>query len=586
YKRKREKLVEQTAVSHFPTKWGSFQLYCYLSKLDGIEHVAMVKGNIGDGQNVLVRVHSECLTGDTFASARCDCGNQLASAMQEIDKVGRGVLVYLRGHEGRGIGLGHKLCAYNLQDEGHDTVEANVELGLSIDSREYGIGAQILRDIGVRTMRLMTNNPAKFIGLKGYGLAVVGRVPVVSPITEENKRYLEAKRLKMGHIYGSDLPRSFAVEHADVSVRLFIDTLHDLAGEWFYRLAPGTITNWATMRDAFLKKFKEAEDSSTLITQLTQLKKEPHKHMRDFIAKFQILLYKIPASASLNDENQKVFFINALLPEVSYQLRRACPADLLAAQNMAVEIEDDLIMAGKIKSNTSRAKSLSSATTFDSLLQKLQNEMMQMKKQMAQMAQGNNTAPAQNFDNNRNRIASSQRLPIEAAPRNNVEMNEEDQEADASQLEDDDFIGPAGDSNINYLNYKFEHDNEKLHEDDYGHTYAVLTSSQTRQAEALADEQRRGIPFPSSLASGSKHASSSSQPQKAAQVSKSISSFDIIDHAKKTEVQMSEAEYLRAIPEQLNRLLKYVQSPGQSNTSKGLLPKPKDTSPPEQHHSG
>lgn len=216
YRRKREKLVEQTAVSCLPTKWGLFQVYCYRSKLDGIEHVAMVKGNIGDGQNVIVRVHSECLTGDVFGSARCDCGNQLALAMQEIDQVGRGVLVYLRGHEGRGIGLGHKLHAYNLQDKGHDTVEANLELGLSVDSREYGIGAQILRDIGVRTMRLMTNNPAKFIGLKGYGLAVVGRVPVVSPITNENERYLETKRSKMGHIFGSDLPES-GITHQNLS---------------------------------------------------------------------------------------------------------------------------------------------------------------------------------------------------------------------------------------------------------------------------------------------------------------------------------------------------------------------------------
>lgn len=216
YRRKREKLVEQTAVSFLPTKWGLFQVYCYRSKLDGIEHIAMVKGNIGDGQNVIVRVHSECLTGDTFGSARCDCGSQLTLAMQEIDQVGRGVLVYLRDHEGRGIGLGHKLHAYNLQDKGHDTVEANLELGLSVDSREYGIGAQILRDIGVRTMRLMTNNPAKFIGLKGYGLAVVGRVPVVSPITKENERYLETKRSKMGHIFGSDLPES-GITHENLS---------------------------------------------------------------------------------------------------------------------------------------------------------------------------------------------------------------------------------------------------------------------------------------------------------------------------------------------------------------------------------
>ncbi|KAK9101249.1 hypothetical protein Scep_024679 [Stephania cephalantha] len=206
YRRKREKLVERTAVSRLPTKWGLFKAYSYKSKLDGTEHMALVKGSIGDGQDVLVRVHSECLTGDIFGSARCDCGNQLALAMQLIEQAGRGVVVYLRGHEGRGIGLGHKLLAYNLQDQGHDTVEANLELGFAADAREYGIGAQILRDIGVRTMRLMTNNPAKFTGLKGYGLAVVGRVPVISPITEENKRYLETKRTKMGHVYGSDLP--------------------------------------------------------------------------------------------------------------------------------------------------------------------------------------------------------------------------------------------------------------------------------------------------------------------------------------------------------------------------------------------
>nr|POE69816.1 bifunctional riboflavin biosynthesis protein riba 1, chloroplastic [Quercus suber] len=160
------------------------------------------KGEIGDGQDILVRVHSECLTGDIFGSARCDCGNQLALAMKQIEATGRGVLVYLRGHEGRGIGLGHKLRAYNLQDDGRDTVEANEELGLPVDSREYGLGAQILRDIGVRTMRLMTNNPAKYIGLKGYGLAIAGRVPLLTPITMENKRYLETKREKMGHIYG------------------------------------------------------------------------------------------------------------------------------------------------------------------------------------------------------------------------------------------------------------------------------------------------------------------------------------------------------------------------------------------------
>ncbi|KAK4780198.1 hypothetical protein SAY87_016304 [Trapa incisa] len=205
YRRKREKLVERTAISRLPTKWGVFQAYCYRSKLDGTEHIAIVKGNIGNGEDVLVRVHSECLTGDIFGSARCDCGNQLDLAMQLIEQAGRGAVVYLRGHEGRGIGLGHKLKAYNLQDQGHDTVQANIQLGLAVDAREYGIGAQILGDIGVRTMRLMTNNPAKFTGLKGYGLAVIGRVPVLTPITEENRRYLETKRTKMGHIYGSDI---------------------------------------------------------------------------------------------------------------------------------------------------------------------------------------------------------------------------------------------------------------------------------------------------------------------------------------------------------------------------------------------
>ncbi|KAH7653992.1 3,4-dihydroxy 2-butanone 4-phosphate synthase / GTP cyclohydrolase II protein [Dioscorea alata] len=215
YRRKRDKLVERASVARLPLKWGSVNAYCYRSVLDGIEHIAMVKGDIGDGQDVLVRVHSECLTGDIFGSARCDCGNQLALAMEMIEKAGRGVLVYLRGHEGRGIGLGHKLRAYNLQDAGRDTVEANEELGLPVDSREYGIGAQILRDLGVRSMKLMTNNPAKYTGLKGYGLRVISRVPLLTPITKENKRYLETKRAKMGHIYGSEFNGrlSSLVEH-------------------------------------------------------------------------------------------------------------------------------------------------------------------------------------------------------------------------------------------------------------------------------------------------------------------------------------------------------------------------------------
>jgi len=203
YRRKRDRLIERASVARLPLRWGNVRAYCYRSVIDGIEHIAMVKGEIGDGQDILVRVHSECLTGDIFGSARCDCGDQLAMSMEMIEKAGRGVLVYLRGHEGRGIGLGHKLRAYNLQDDGRDTVEANEELGLPVDSREYGIGAQILRDLGVRSMKLMTNNPAKYVGLKGYGLSIVGRVPLVTPITSENRRYLETKRTKMGHVYSS-----------------------------------------------------------------------------------------------------------------------------------------------------------------------------------------------------------------------------------------------------------------------------------------------------------------------------------------------------------------------------------------------
>ncbi|XP_062219390.1 probable bifunctional riboflavin biosynthesis protein RIBA 2, chloroplastic [Phragmites australis] len=202
YRRKRDRLIERASVARLPLRWGNVHAYCYRSVIDGIEHIAMVKGEIGDGQDILVRVHSECLTGDIFGSAKCDCGDQLAMAMEMIEKAGRGVLVYLRGHEGRGIGLGHKLRAYNLQDDGLDTVEANEELGLPVDSREYGIGAQILRDLGVRSMKLMTNNPAKYSGLKGYGLSIAGRVPLITPITSENRKYLETKRTKMGHVYG------------------------------------------------------------------------------------------------------------------------------------------------------------------------------------------------------------------------------------------------------------------------------------------------------------------------------------------------------------------------------------------------
>ncbi|KAI3852287.1 hypothetical protein MKX03_018932 [Papaver bracteatum] len=204
YRSRKDKLIEPAFPARMPTMWGPFSAYCFKSVVDGIEHVAMVKGDIGDGHDVLVRVHSECLTGDIFGSARCDCGPQLALAMQKIEAAGRGVLVYLRGHEGRGIGLAHKLRAYNLQDAGRDTVEANEDLGLPADARDYGVGAQILVELGVKSLKLMTNNPTKFVGLKGYGLAMAGRVPLVTPVTNENRRYLETKRSRMGHIYGTE----------------------------------------------------------------------------------------------------------------------------------------------------------------------------------------------------------------------------------------------------------------------------------------------------------------------------------------------------------------------------------------------
>ncbi|GBG69296.1 hypothetical protein CBR_g3995 [Chara braunii] len=201
-------ILQRTAAARLPTSWGDFQAYSYLSIKDGIEHVAMVKGEVGDGHDVLVRVHSECLTGDIFKSERCDCGYQLSKAMEKINNAGRGVLVYLRGQEGRGIGLGHKLRAYNLQDDGFDTVDANLEMGLPVDSREYAIAALIMKDLGIKSVRLMTNNPAKYEGLVKHEVQVTGRVPVVSPITKENWRYLETKRSRMGHIYGSDLPQA------------------------------------------------------------------------------------------------------------------------------------------------------------------------------------------------------------------------------------------------------------------------------------------------------------------------------------------------------------------------------------------
>ncbi len=200
YRRQNEKLIRRVAEARIPTPWGDFTSYVYESLLDGEQHVAMVKGAVQGERDVLVRVHSECLTGDVFHSLRCDCGVQLHSAMEAIDEAGLGVLVYLRGHEGRGIGIGHKIRAYSLQEQGRDTVEANVELGLPIDSREYGIGAQILNDLGITTMKLMTNNPAKYGGLEGFGLEISERVSLESAPNPENVDYLRTKRERMGHI--------------------------------------------------------------------------------------------------------------------------------------------------------------------------------------------------------------------------------------------------------------------------------------------------------------------------------------------------------------------------------------------------
>ncbi|OLB81880.1 MAG: bifunctional 3,4-dihydroxy-2-butanone 4-phosphate synthase/GTP cyclohydrolase II [Actinobacteria bacterium 13_2_20CM_2_71_6] len=200
YRRRAEQLVERVAEARLPTEYGLFRAYGYRAAPDGAEQIALVFGDVGDGQDVLVRVHSECLTGDTFGSLRCDCGPQLRAALRRIVEEGRGVMLYMRGHEGRGIGLLEKLRAYELQDTGVDTVDANLRLGLPADARDYGTGAQILYDLGVRTMRLLTNNPAKRAGLEGYGLEVVGRVPLPSRPHPENVRYLRTKRDRMGHL--------------------------------------------------------------------------------------------------------------------------------------------------------------------------------------------------------------------------------------------------------------------------------------------------------------------------------------------------------------------------------------------------
>ncbi|HEX8134365.1 MAG TPA: bifunctional 3,4-dihydroxy-2-butanone-4-phosphate synthase/GTP cyclohydrolase II [Actinomycetes bacterium] len=204
YRRQREKLVKRVAEARIPTRWGEFTAYAYESLLDGEQHLALVKGAVQGEENVLVRVHSECLTGDALGSLRCDCGPQLEDALRLIADAGLGVVVYLRGHEGRGIGLSHKLRAYHLQEQGRDTVDANLDLGLPVDGRDYGMGSQILVDLGVTTMRLLTNNPAKYGGLDGFGLQIVERVPLQSRPNPENLRYLRTKQERMGHLL--DLP--------------------------------------------------------------------------------------------------------------------------------------------------------------------------------------------------------------------------------------------------------------------------------------------------------------------------------------------------------------------------------------------
>jgi len=199
YRREREKLIQELEVVKMPTEYGDFNLHLYRSTTDGQHHLALVKGDVAGKHNVLVRVHSECLTGDVFGSRRCDCGPQLHQAMRQVSKEGRGVIVYMR-QEGRGIGLAPKIQAYKLQERGYDTVEANLKLGFKMDLREYGLGAQILADLGLRTIRLLTNNPKKIVGLEGYGLEIVEQVPIRVPANPHNAKYLKTKREKLGHL--------------------------------------------------------------------------------------------------------------------------------------------------------------------------------------------------------------------------------------------------------------------------------------------------------------------------------------------------------------------------------------------------